>query len=494
MSTPQTTPPSTRSVLKSAIQGTGLYSLPLIGQRISSLLLLPVITRVLTTTDYGMLSLLEQVTSVLTVLFGGNFSGALGYFYFEEESETNRHQVAGTGVIGALLLGMIASLACWPLMHPLAQHVFQSLDATGYLRIVFISMPLLFLVEALFTWLRVTNRPVVFAVGSLLRIAATFAGVLVLVAALGMRVYGYLYTFLGALAVTALYLVVYAAGQFRPALQFRLFLRMLRFAAPLGLSWVAMFIINFGDQFVLRHYRSLAEVGVYALAYKIGMMVSVVYMAYHSYWSAQIFAIMRRDDADKVFARLFTYAIFGLLLCSLALIEGARPALILVGKDFRTAAPLIPLIVAAYFVRSIGEFVRCLFLVVNKPAYEAICNWLGCLVCAAGYYVLIPRYGMWGAAIATDAGFGAVAVVSLVWCYRVCRYRVEALRLVKLAIAGTISLVPYFLIPVSSRLGQACWSALLLGAFLAALWFLRFPTAGEKQTLREAFDRYVVRR
>jgi O-antigen/teichoic acid export membrane protein len=201
---------------------------------------------------------------------------------------------------------------------------------------------------------------------------------------------------------------------------------------------------------------------------------------------------MRRDDAHTLLARLFTYMLLALSSCSLGLVICSRPAFqVMVGPDFQAAVPLIPLIVAAYFIRSIGEFLRCLFLVAGKPGYDAFCNWIGMAVCLAAYFVLIPRYGMWGAALATAITFVVITGISIVWTYRLNRYRVEGVRLVKVGVAAGGVLAVYYLAPVSSLPAQIGWSALLLLMFPCALWLLRFPTPGERQMLRSGVETLV---
>src|SRR5208283_2189239 len=168
---------SGHSVFRGALRGTGLYSIPLVGQRIASIFLLSIVTRVLSRDDFGMLSLIEQVSSVLSALLCGTLSSTLGYFYFRKNSKRERAEVVGTAVWGSFLLGAIAGLICWPAMGSLAQYVFRTPSALRYLPVVFIFMPVGYGVEALFVWLRVENEQSVYVKTSLLRIVLTVVGI-----------------------------------------------------------------------------------------------------------------------------------------------------------------------------------------------------------------------------------------------------------------------------------------------------------------------------
>jgi O-antigen/teichoic acid export membrane protein len=439
-----------------------------------------------------MLSLLEQVSSVLSILLCGTFSASLGYFYCQKKTKQERAEVVGTAVGGSFLLGAAAGLICWPAAGPLAREVFRSHEAVRYLPIVFICMPFSFGLEALLGWLRIEDEQLVFARASLLRIALTAAGIALLVGVLKMHVMAYLSTTLATTIVITAALVAYLTRRLHPVISFSLLVPMLRFSIPLWLSLMAMFVINFGDQFVLRHYRPLAEVGIYALAYKIGMVVSGPYSSLHAYWAAQVYRILSMKDADAVFARLFTYAVLLVSSVALGLTLVSTPGLrILVAPGFQGAAPLIPMIAGAYAIRSIGEFLRCRFLAAGRPGYEAGCTWAGMVICVALYVILIPRYGMWGGAIATSGTFVVMGVFSVVATYRVRPYRVEGVRLLKLGGVLAATLLLYYTVPVSTLALQIGWSTLLLGLFSAGLVAVRFPTPGEWAALRLAARRIV---
>lgn len=464
----------------------------MVGQRIASLLLLSIVTRVLTPSDFGMLSLIDQTSAVLSILLCGSFSLSLGYFYFRTESEEERSRVVGTTIGGSYLIGLAAALVCWPFAGVIARDVFRTQEALMYLPFVFVSLPFDFGNEAFGAWLRVEDRQAMFAKISILRIAVTVAGIGVLVGIFKYHVIGYLSTTLAAYVVVTTVLVIYLFRVRRPRFARQMFMPLFRFSVPLALSLMAMFVMNFGDQFILRSYRSLGEVGLYALAYRMGMVVSTAYSSFHAYWSAQVFHILQREDADTVFARLTTYVVLAISFVSLILVLGAEPGLhILVKQDFRVAAPLIPIITIANGMRSIGDFLRCRFLADGRPGYRTYCDWAGMAVSLGLYFLWIPRFGMWGGAYATLGTFIFMLVVSAVATYRVRPYRVEGGRLLKLAGVLAAILILYYTVPVTSLLPQIAWSALLLALFPAALWTLRFATPGEIDVARSVVRRVV---
>lgn len=469
-----------RLLFRNILQGSGLYSLAIVGGALSSIILLPVNTRFLDKTDFGVLDLLERVSIAVTFLLGMNFSAALGYFYFSRTSAEERAPVVGTMFAGSLLMGTLAGSIGFIFAAPISQLVFRSPDYATYLRVVCAAIPFGFLAEVGMGWLRVEDRTPAFVRASFFRIAVVLIGTLVGVAVLHLRVWGIVYTNFAASGLVALILTAYCFRIYSFVFEWALFVRMLRFAAPLGLSGIALFIIHFGDRFIIPHFRPLSNLGIYSIAYKIGMLIGVVHGSFQNYWSAQVYQITKRDDADSVVARTFSYLMVVLSFCSLGLIVAAKPALHILSRPaFWDAALLVPVIVLAYFARAVGDFFRCVFLVEGRPGYDAACNWIGAAVCLAGYFALIPRWGIWGAAFATLITFVVIGVISVIWVHRLKPISVENARLWKLVVASSVPLGVYLLIPVSSLWAQIGWSALLLVAYPLLLVMMRFPTPAE---------------
>ena len=84
-----------RSLLSSAIiYGFGGYA-----SRLLSLLLLPLFTRFLTPTDYGVAATILQISVMLTSIFSAGIGSVLGVPYFERASAAHRLSVVWTGLL-----------------------------------------------------------------------------------------------------------------------------------------------------------------------------------------------------------------------------------------------------------------------------------------------------------------------------------------------------------------------------------------------------------
>jgi len=485
--------PHVRDLFKSMLKGSSLYLLANVSPTIVSLLLVRIVTGRLTTADYGALDMIQQVSIVLSVVLGINFAEALGFFFFEKGADKAR--VVGTMFGGSLLLGALAGAAGWWGTGLISRVIFHSNDYRSLLHLIFTVMPLVFLLEVGLGWLRVEDRASLFAGLTIARMLISLVATAVLLVVFDMKVAGVVISNVAASVFAAILVVSAALKRYGVRFSAALLRRMLRFSSFITLSACAVFIIQFGDRFVLTQYRSYDQIGIYALAYKIGMLISLVQSAFGAYWAAQIFQLVKRPDAGWVFGRSLTYYLTGLCFCGVSLLVAARPALMILTRPaYFGALALIPIILLAYLWRSLGDFFRFVFMGLGQPRLDAISNWITAAVCLSAYFLLIPRYGILGAACATLITFVFMAILVLAWVRRIWPYHLELARLAKLGAVTAVVAGVHFLLPQTSFWPSVLEGVILMLAFIALLVLLRFPTRGETSSIRSVVFRLIPQR
>jgi len=476
-----------RSLLNEILQASALYSLALIAQRVVGVLLFPLYTHYLAPSAYGLLDLMDQTVSLWGLLIGAQFSAALFYHYFQDQAADWRRRVVATTILGAAGLGVGSGLLGLAGAAPLSRLLFGTSNYAGYFYLLFASMAVSFPLEACFCWFKATNLAGLFVFSSILRLVLTIGITATLLVVYKLGILAILWGNLISGIVLLILMGAYCANRMSFTFDWELFVRMCRFSVPLALTGVAYFIIHFGDRFVLQRYVSLTELGVYSAGYKIEMLVSYIHSSFHTYWSAQIYEIVRREDGRKMFARVFTYMILVLATCALGLTLFAGPLLaVLATPAYYPAAAIVPVIVAAYFVRAIGDFFRCLLYVNNRPGLDAFYNWIGAGVGLAGYFLLVPPLGMWGAAIATLIIFVVIAVIAARSSYKILPWEIEVGRIVKIAVCAAVVLSVRYSLQIKSIGMEFVLGLGLLLFFGLLLLLLRFATFGELAAARKA--------
>jgi O-antigen/teichoic acid export membrane protein len=429
-------------------------------------------------------------------LIGGQFSGALFYYYARASTQQERDTTVSTVLLGTYFLGGIVATLGFVAAPALSRLIFQTDQDTNFFRIASVSLGLTFSLEACFNWLRAIHKPNLFVAISILRLSLVIVLAAILMLGFKMRVAGVLWSTLGSVAITTAVLSVYSWTRVPLRFDTAIFWKLFRFSSPIGLVSISMFVINFGDRFLLQRFAGLDSLGLYSLAYKISMSVSILQQAFSSYWSAQVYQLLASPDGRRIFARVFTYFMFAMSTSGVLIIVAAPAALrVLVVPAFYPAVAMIPWLVIIYVIRAAADQIRSIFYVEKKPGTDAGIAVFSAVVCVAGYLILIPAYSSYGAIAATGLAFLSMLVVSYWLGQRCWPFYIERSRIAKLAVAVIVTVVLSALLsrkpaglPMHIAVAAGC-----VAVYGVLLKLFGFVTSEEKDRLIEMYREGVKR-
>jgi len=470
------------SIFATILRQSATYSAAVIIGRLSSVLLVPVYTRFLTPSDYGVLELLSVVQVVLELLVGVRVSESLLYFYAKVrgEDEAARNKVVSSALFGSLVMGAILLAVGWAAAPLVSQWLIPGKDTTWWIRLSMLASAAVFPLSMGFSYLRALDWPIAYTVVSLIRLLLTIALAITLLAGFHMGIDGVLWAAAGGSLLPGLGLGVFMIWRVGLSWNREMFTAQLRYAAPLCVSGLLMSILHYGNRFFLQRYVSLAELGLFGLASRIALLVSFAQMPYSLYWNAQMFHIVKGKDGDSVYVRLTTYLVTVLAGVAIALSVFAPLALrILATPEFAAAAVFVPLLSATYVVRGLGDQWRSVFNIHRQTDRHMWATLAGVIASLLLFPLLIPPFGSWGAALSSLGGFAAMAWASLVWAQRLKHYHFEWLRLGKLLAACVITVSGNAWFTPVTIAGQIAWGSLWLATWVVLLLLLRFFTTAE---------------
>jgi len=471
------------SIFEQILRKSAIYTVALIAGKVASIVLLPLYTRYLTTADYGILDLLSSAQMFFELLVGVRLADGLLYYHAKAQYEEPGAEkaVVSSALHGAILFG--AATAAAGVLGPdaVSRMIFRTEAHAGLIRIICFGIAVLPLAEVGMGYLRALDNALHYTAVSVMRLVVTGVLAAVFLAVYGMGVKGVLWAAALGTAVQAAWVGLVAAWKcglrFSP---YWLWVQ-LKYAAPLCLSGLMMTFIHYGDRFFLQRHVSMSDIGLYGLAYKLGMVVSFVSTPFFQYWHSQMFNILRTSDGGAVYVRLLTYLTLVLQATALAVTVFAGPALaVLASAPFRAAASLVPYIAATYVIRGVGEQLRSIFSVRKRTELFPVVTAAGVTVCGVLYAVLVPRWGVYGAVGATGAAFAVMGLAGYILGQRLQRHRFEWGRIAALT-AATVAAGGSFLLLAP----RAVWAQLAAGVAVMAAWcgvlvWMRFFTPDER--------------
>jgi O-antigen/teichoic acid export membrane protein len=466
--------------LKELLRHSAVYGLGSIVARVLGVLLLPLYTRYLTPSDFGLIETLVALSAVLTALVAQAMKSAFFRFYFDSTELARRLLVVRTAFWYVLAASTAVLIAGVVLAQPISWLLFGARSHDGLVVAAFVGLWASLNYEQMTSLFRVEQRSSAYVVATLANVAITIAATVLLVVVYDKGPLGVLVgNFTGTLAV---YAALLAYSRRSLGLQFdRSLLRaMNRFGLPLVPSAVALWLTNFSDRFFLVKLADLQEVGLYSIGVRVASAVVLLLTAFRLAWPAFAYSIDDDREAGRTYSFVLTYVVY--VCCWLALGLGLLAPWIL---KLITTEPFYPAqdIVAplAFGVAAFGAYV--VVQIGTGRARQTRSNWLvtgaAAVLNIALNLALIPSYGRMGAAIATVSAY-TFLFVGMAWrAQRVFPVPYQWRRVATLGAAAVGLTVLGKLLDVPLGLALA-----LTFAYPLVLLFLGFYLPAERQRIR----------
>lgn len=459
---------SARDLLKHS----SIYGIGQILSRFASVLLLPLYTRCLSTSDYGCVAILDLTAGILGILIGGGLAQAVVRFHFEESGRTGERRVWWTGLSWVVLCATAVTVPMIAGRSLLANLTLSaSVEDGGFFYLLAaVTLWCNTLATVIEMWLRVRKWSFTFVGVSFGRLLLNIGLNVWFLVGLDMGVSGLLLgNLIAAIAYTIVLTGIFSASLRGFVFDSGLLGRLLRFGSPLIVTALLSLLMHEADRYFLRHYAGLSEVGVYSLAYKIGQAVNMLFLIpFSAIWNVVMYEMATEPDARRNYARVFEYFTYALLIITLAASLFAYPLLpLLTPGDYGRAVDLIPIVLLAYLLFAMHQQFSVPALLAKKTSALIPASIAGIVTNVLLNLLLIPRIGAAGAAWSSVATY-AVFSFSGLFRYRTfdrIPYPFARLLFVGLGVTATYLTVRILVLPVSSMPMQ------LLAATLATTFW-----------------------
>jgi O-antigen/teichoic acid export membrane protein len=385
-----------------------IYIVPTVVANAMAFVLFPFYARHFSPRQYGILDLL----SLAFWLVGWSVAlqidqGAGRYIAGEKDHEVVR-SYASTALWFAiscyLTFAVVVQVFAVPISHLLlGPHV--SVTLTRIAAIWFVFNGLLLTAQAQLRW---QLRAVAWASAGVITAVVTVVVSVVLVFGANLEVEGALLGQLVGSVVALGFVLAVSTGTFRFEFDRDRCRKMLRFSMPLIPASIGIFLNLFADRLVVQHDLSLYQVGLYGVAYRIAMIMSLLLAGFQGAASPLILASKDEESTPGDLARILR--IFAALSMSLFIFLSlfATPAIrLLAAPEYQPAATLVPFLILSVMFANMFPFAPGL-VIAKRTVTMAQLSVAAGLANVGLALLLVPPLGLKGAGIAT-------AVTSIAW-------------------------------------------------------------------------------
>lgn len=396
-----------KKILRSSLlRSSAVYTTSSVVNAAIPFLVMPILTRYMTPTDYGIVSMMTVLVGLVSPFVGLNIHGAISVKYFDRTPHNLPRYI---GNCFLLLFGstLILSLLLWLFAGPIS-----SLTAfpRQWLAVVILLSIGQFVTIVLLTLWQVRDNPYRYASFQILQTVMNVTLTLILVVAMHMDWRGrVLAQVISGIVVTAAGLVLlWRGGWIKLDYNLADMRHALKFGVPLIPHALGAILITQTDRIFITKMVGIADTGIYTVGFQLGMIIELLASSFNKAYVPWLYRRLGGIDlAGKQEIVKLTYLYFcGILLLALFLSLVAPWFLsFFVGKDFAGSARYTPWIALGF------AFSGMYYMVANYVFYAGathILAWVTLLTAAVNIvmnYVLIKINGAVGAAQASALAF-----------------------------------------------------------------------------------------
>lgn len=397
--------------LKQLAGETAIYGLSTILARIINFVLVPVYTRVLTQADYGVVTELMSWIGVLQVAMILGLE--TGCFKFANREGADTRKVYGNAFVAVFGVSAVTLALALAFATPIA----SALGYDGYEAVISYMGGILALdavTAIIFAKLRQEHKALKFAVIKTLKIC-TELGVnlyLFLASSKPQWIYGFVsaqpdfsYPIFAIFASCILCFILLLDEFFRISLRLdrKLMRDMLLYSLPLMVAALPGVINDLLDRILFRWFDTSSEqwratLGVYQAAVKLSVIMNLFIQMFR--YAAEPFFFQRAKDkgSKELYARVMTWFVAFCCLVLLGVVYYIDILGLLLGRDFRSALAVVPVMLLAYIFLGMLFNVNMWYKLSGKTTMAIWITLAGLLVTTLVNILFMPAFSYWASA------------------------------------------------------------------------------------------------
>jgi O-antigen/teichoic acid export membrane protein len=272
----------------------------------------------------------------------------------------------------------------------------------------------------------------------------------------------------------------------------------LKYGYPRIVSGCANLLIQSGDRYVLMIFTTLSSVGLYNFGYQVA---AIIYSLFVVPLTNALLPVTFKQEADPDRQREFLqktcthFYLAGMFVCLFLSLYSREIIEIMARKEeFWAGWAVVPIIAYSYILFGLGSFFDW-GLVMTKNGFQISVNVLaGALVNIAFNFILIPIWGIMGAAVATVISFVVLNGMRIHYSAKLYDLHFELGRLLHVTVAGMGLYAASLLLPDTRWLWlDMLFKLLVLFTFPAIIWLTGFFLPRERESMQGLWENLRMR-
>lgn len=384
---------------KYLVKNTAIFALGNLATKFISFFLVPLYTSILTTSEYGIVDLINTISMIAVPVLILNISEAIMRFSLDKGADYNKIMSIG------LLMTML-SVPIGALFVPVVG-LFE--DLKPYAWYVYLFTITLGMSQVFLSYLRGKEKLLQLSIGNIIQTLSIACFNILFLCHFHMRIEGYFLAYIIANIITCVYaFIVGDVKKVVPRFEIdkRLASEMIKYSIVLVPNTFMWWIINSSDRVMVAAMIGTAANGIYAISYKVPSMIQIFSNIFNQAWTYSAIREDESQDREAYSNRVYNGVTAVAMISGVGVLAIIKPFLkYYVSSDYYIAWQYTPFLVVGYVFVTMGAFLATTYTV-NKDSKGFLFS--GCSGAIANIvlnFLLIPYMGITGAAVATGLSY-----------------------------------------------------------------------------------------
>ncbi len=406
------------------IKTTSFYTIGNILPQAAGFFLLPIYTRYLTPAEYGIVSSMQVLSTMLVVFFTMAIDRSIYRLYFDYKTDKDKKDYLGTITISLFFIS-VSVLVLLFIFRSFVGEIYKSINFYPFY--VYAILTAFFSVFSIIPkiYFQMNEKAGKFVLLSILQFLLATGFVLWFIIKEKTGAVGMLEgRMLGNIILTPLFIFIsYKTIKF--TFKKQILKESLAFSLPMIPGLLMAWVLNLSDRIFIERYFNLHDVGIYSLGYKIAGLVLIFTSAFNLAYNPVFYRLANSEDQKMAKKTLFKYNniyIVVILLITFFIVLFSKEAIqLLLDPKYFEAYKIVPIIAFAYLVSQISGLFNLMIYQEKKVIQLVVIGFIGAVINVLLNFLLVPPLGTYGAGYATVLAFIVIFVLDW-WYAKKCYY------------------------------------------------------------------------
>ncbi|MGI6226643.1 MAG: lipopolysaccharide biosynthesis protein [Peptococcales bacterium] len=389
----------------------GFYLIGNLFNKAIAFFMVPIFTRLMSTTDYGIVNTYMSWVSILSLIVGLSLGSSIrsAYIDFKEDLDSYVSSIFFLSLINFVITSSIIIILTYYYRERLDIVLVILCLMQSYMTFIINSMDIRYMISM--DYIRKTL---------LLSLPNIITAILSIICLLNMEDNKYLGRIIPYVVVTSFVGTYYLIKSFykgRKYIDFRYWKYAIKLSVPLIFHGLSINILSNSDRTMITLFRNASETGIYSLAYNFSMVASVVTTSLESVWIPWFTQKLKDNkkkeinEAAKIYIEIVLVVMIGILMIGPEVLALISP------EEYWSGKILIPPVVLASFFIFLYSISVDLEYYYKSTKIIAANTFIAALVNLILNFIFIPRYGALAASYTTVVAY----IISFAIHYREAR-------------------------------------------------------------------------